>query len=126
MTKDKNFSNQTVPKIIDTEYRDCNFSHSNCLTVFGKKVGHRIFPDDDTPRTFIHCNMTNCEPPPNSNLIKSPPTIIERMVVVKTEVIKIDGEKIEAKDYVDRIHGSYWEGVYTYHSTPIDVSRRVR
>lgn len=126
MVKDKNFSNQIIPRIIDIEYRDCNFSHSNCLTVLGKKVGHRIFPDDDTPRIFIDCNMTNCEPPPGSSMINSYSTITERMIVTNVEILQIDAEQIEVNDYADRIHGFYYEGVYTYHSTPIDIIRRIR
>lgn len=130
MTKDKNFSNKTVPSIIDTEYKDCNFSHSNCLTVLGQKVGHRIFPDDDTPRTFIDCNLTNCEPPPGSLIMKANgkqtgPTIVERIVVVNTEVLEIDSEKIEVNNYVNRIYGNYYQGVYSYHAIPIDVPKAV-
>lgn len=123
MISGKNFSNQIVPFEIDTEYKDCNFSHSNCLTVFGQKVGHRIFPDDDTPRTFIDCNMINCEPPPGSNLINSRARVVERMVVVNSEIINIDDEQIVAKDYVDKLHGTYLEGRYIYHSIPIEVPR---
>ncbi len=130
MIEGKNFSNQIVPSEIDTEYKDCNFSHSNCLTVLGQKVGHRIFPDDDTPRTFIDCNMTNCEPPPGSIIMKANgqhtgPTIVERMIVVNTELVEIDGEQIEVKDYVDRIHGHYYQGVYSY-KTPIDIPREAK
>lgn len=134
MIKDKNFSNQIVPHrgdvlFIDTKYKDCNFSHSNCFTVFGQKVGHRIFPDDDTSRTFIDCNLTNCEPPPGSIIMKANgqhigPTIVERMVKVNTEIVSIDSEQIEVDDYVDRIHGHYYQGVYSYKATPIDIPRR--
>ena len=31
-------------------------------------VGHRIFPDDDTPRTFVNCNLLNATPPPGSTV----------------------------------------------------------
>jgi len=128
MTKNKNFSNQDTPSIIDTEYKDCNFSHTNCLTFGSLKRGHRLFPGDDTPRTFIDCNLTNAEPPPGSTVIKANgqpigPTIIERMVMVKTEVVAIDSEQIEVKDYVDRIHGHYYQGAYSYRATPIDIPR---
>ncbi len=121
MIKDKNFSNKTVPSIIDTEYRDCNFSHSNCLTVFGQKVGHRIFPDDDTPRTFIDCNMVNCEPPPNSNLIHCNTAIRENRVEVASEDLIIDGDTIQVEDYVNMIYGRYIGDVYVYQATPIQI-----
>lgn len=126
MVEGKNFSNQIVPRTVDIEYRDCNFSHSNCLTVLGQKVGVRIFPDDDTPRTFIDCNMTNCEPPPESSMINSYSTITERMVISNTDIVQIDTEQIEVHYYVDRIYGHYHEGIYTYHSIPIDIVRRLR
>ena len=124
MIENENFSNQIIPKIIDTEYKDCNFSHSNCLTIFGQKVGHRIFPDDDTPRTFIDCNLTNCEPPPGSTQISSPSKVIEKSVVIATETIEIDGDVIVAEIIADRYLGRYWEGVYTYFLTPRDIIRR--
>ena len=126
MVKDKNFSNQIIPRIIDIEYRDCNFSHSDCIEVLGQKVGVRIFPDDDTPRTFIGCNMRNCEPPPGSSMINSYSTIIERIAIVNTEILQIDAEQIEVNDYADKIHGFYYEGTYTYHSIPIEIPRRIR
>lgn len=126
MTKDKNFSNQTVPSIIDTEYKDCNFSYSNCLTVLGQKVGHRIFPDDDTPRTFIDCNLTNCETPPGSLIVKANGqqigmSVIGRNVIKSTDTVAIDGDTIIVNDYVDRNYGTYFQGVYTYRITPKDT-----
>jgi len=128
MIKGKNFSNQAIPSEIDTEYQDCNFAHTNCIEVAGKKQGVRIFPADDTPRTFIDCNMTNCEPPPNSIIKKANgnltgPSIIERMVITGSDTITVDGQSITVNDYVDRIHGNYYQGVYSYHSTPIDTPR---
>ena len=129
MTKDKNFSNQETPLVIDTEYRDCNFMQDNCIEVAGKKQGVRIFPGDDTPRTFIDCNMTNCEPPPGSIVKKANGnitggSIIERMVIVATDTVEIDGETIVVNDYVDRRYGSLCQGVYSYHTVPIDQPRR--
>lgn len=129
MTKGKNFSNQVTPEIEDTEYQDCNFMQNDCIEVAGKKQGVRIFPSDNTPRTFIDCNMTNCEPPPGSIVKKSNGnitggTIIERMVIVTTDTIEIDGEIIVVNEYADRIHGSLCEGVYSYHVVPIDQPRR--
>ena len=131
MTKNKNFSNQATPSVIDTEYQDCNFAHTNCIDDAGQKKGVRIFPGDDTPRTFIDCNVTNCEPPPNSIIKKANgnltgPSIIERMVVVATDTVTVDGNSITVDEYADRIHGSLFEGVYSYHATPIDIPREVK
>ena len=121
MTKGENFSNQPTPSIIDMEYQACNFSTPNCLTVNGKKVGLRLFPGDDTPRTFIGCNLVNREPPPGSTLIKCNTTIRENQIEVSSEDLVIDAETIKVKDYADRIYGSYWEGKYQYHFTPIET-----
>ena len=128
MTKNKNFSNQTTPSVIDTEYKDCNFMQDNCIDVAGQKKGVRLFPGNDTPRTFIDCNMTNCEPPPNSIVKKANGdstggTIIGRMVIVATDTVEIDGETIVVNEYADRIYGSLFEGVYSYHAVPIDQPR---
>jgi len=123
MTENKNFSNQAVPSVIDTEYQDCNFAHTNCIDDAGQKKGVRIFPDDDTPRTFIGCNLTNTEPPPGSTMTNCSPTIIEKMVIVATDTVTVDGASIVVNEYADRIHGSYWDGAYSYHDVPIDVPR---
>lgn len=127
MTENKNFSwISTKPLIIDTVYKNCNFSQHQPVEVGGKMQGVRLFPGDDTPRTFINCNLTNCVPPPGSTLTKSAPTIIGKNVIANTEEVDIDGEIIEVHDYVNRIYGSWWEGEYTYHDIPIDIKVRVR
>ena len=120
MTKNKNFRGQATPSIIDTEYQSCNFSIPNCLTVLSKKVGMRLFPGDDTPRTFISCNMINCEPPPGSTLVKCNTTIRENKVEVGSEDLTIDGQTIQVKDYVNMIYGRYREGLYVYRPTPFE------
>lgn len=60
MTEDKNFAGQAVPSIIDTEYRHCNFMQKESHT--------RIFLDDNTARTFVKCNLANCDLPPGSTI----------------------------------------------------------
>ncbi|MBN2560632.1 MAG: hypothetical protein JXQ75_06855 [Phycisphaerae bacterium] len=77
MTKHKNFAGKTTPAVIDVEYRDCNFSQRRPEERDGKKVGVRLFPGDDTPRTFIRCNLVNCEPPPGSTLVTCNTAIVE-------------------------------------------------
>jgi len=121
MTKNKNFRGQATPSIIDTEYRKCNFSTMNCLTVDGQKKGMILFPGDDTPRTFRRCNMVNCEPPPDSMLIKCNTTIRENTVEVGSEDLTIDGDTIQVRDYANIIYGKYKGGQYVYQPIPIQI-----
>lgn len=60
MTENKNFTGQATPNIADTEYTLCNFRQWTPHT--------RIFPGDDTPRTFFKCNLYNCDLPPGSTV----------------------------------------------------------
>lgn len=114
MTENKNFCGQATPSIIDTEYQNCNFSTMNCITVGSEKKGMRLFPGDDTPRTFISCNMSNCEPPPGSTQINCNTSISEKQVHVNSEYVEIDGEQIEVKEYANIIYGAYGKNGYKY------------
>jgi len=78
MIKEKNYSNQLTPSDIDTEYQNCNFSQQGETDGGSGWQPVRIFPGDDTPRTFIECNLGNAIPPPNSILTRCNTTIIER------------------------------------------------
>ena len=104
-TERKNFTGQQTPKIIDGEYRNCNFSQPAPIEVVGKKVGVRIFPGDDTPRIFFECNLVNCQPPPGSTLTNCNTTLRESVVEVGTEDVTIDGRAVTIKRFADRIHG---------------------
>ena len=118
--KNKNFSGLLAPDIIDTEYFECNFSHRSPIEVAGVKVGVRIFPDDDTPRTFTRCNLVNTQVPPNSVVIKCNTTIRESQVLIDIETITIDGSDIVLNNYADRIYGNA-DGLYqTPKDLPID------
>jgi len=66
----KNFTQTAIADIpVDTEYRACNFGRPAPIDIGGGVFrGHRLFPGDDTPRTFTDCNLMNCEPPPGSTL----------------------------------------------------------
>ena len=77
MISNKNFSGQLTPSEIDTEYSSCNFAQSGETDGLGGWLPTRIFPGDDTPRTFIECNMTNVLPPPGSTLIRCNTHLIE-------------------------------------------------
>jgi len=76
----KNYREGRVPPMQDT-YEGFAFSFLRPdYDAEGNKVAHRIIPDDDTPITFIDCNLTNACPPPGSTLINCNTTItrIER------------------------------------------------
>ena len=53
-----NYSGQLTPSDIQDVYENSNFTQPLAHT--------RIFPGDDTPRTFIRCNLKNCDLPPGS------------------------------------------------------------
>ena len=120
MIKNKNFSGLLVPDIIDTEYFECNFSHRLPIEVAGQKVGVRIFPDDDTPRTFTRCNLVNTQVPPNSVVTSCNTTIKESQVLIDSEIIAIDGSDIVLNSYADRIHGNAGGLYQTPKDLPID------
>lgn len=123
MIKNKNFTNLDIAEIpIDTEYDSCNFGRKNCIDVGGVKTGHRLFPGDDTPRTFNMCNLVNCVPPPGSTTSNSKSAILERNVLLSSEDIVIDGEIIVAETRGMRTYGYYnnTTGEYEYLPSPID------
>lgn len=122
MTKGKNFSGQVTPGIVDTEYESCNFTQSQPVDVGGNMQGVRLFPGDDTPRTFTRCNMTNCEPPPGSTLTDCNTTIRENYLPSSPDTLTIDGVENTIEHHINRIHGRFnpetWG--YDYHPTPVD------
>ena len=123
MTRNKNFNGQPTPSIIDTGYEFCNFSQPQPVDVGGKMQGVRLFPGDDTPRTFINCNMTNCEPPPGSTLTGCNTTIVEKNILSgASDKITIDGVNIVEEHHINRIHGRFNPDTqkYDYHPSPID------
>lgn len=122
MIKAKNFQKTPIADIPkDTEYRECNFSRRNCIDVGGVKKGVRLFPGDDTPRTFIGCNLANCEPPPGSTCTTCNRAITEKCVEVSSEDLVIDGDTIVVKEYADIIYGAYKNGQYVYRPTPAQI-----
>lgn len=120
MTENKNFCGQVTPSIIDIEYERCNFAHKNCIDD-GQKKGVRIFPGDDTPRTFRNCNLTNCELPPNSTTVSCTTAILESCAYVDSDTVEIDSEVIEVKNYATIIYGNYRDGEYIYRSAPVVI-----
>lgn len=120
VTKGKNFSGQTTPSIVDTEYVECNFAQPEPVLDGGDYIGVRLFPGDDTPRTFTHCTMTNCEPPPGSTCDRRC-TIKRKQVVVDTDTITVDGQSITLNLYADVVYGHYRDGAYVYLSVPLEI-----
>ena len=118
----KNYHDKTGPPDIPLadEYRDCNFSQVDCIDDDGDKKGVRLFPGDDTPRTFTRCNMKNCEPPPLSTCVKCNQAIIEKQVLIDTDTVTIDGHAQEISNYAKRTHGFIENGEYNYFTTPKD------
>jgi hypothetical protein len=109
MIKRKNFSGQYTPKMIDLEYGECNFSHAEPVFKDGKWLGHKLFPGDDTPRTFRHCNLVNCEPPPNSTVIDC------NCAIVRPHVMEEIGESQIHKRIA---YGKWTLKGYLYFDTP--------
>jgi hypothetical protein len=64
----KNFAGLTTPPPpydTETEFINCNFTQPQPVGPAPWR-GVRLWPGDDTPRTFTDCNTTNCELPPGS------------------------------------------------------------
>ena len=101
MIQGKNFAGQ-INLVADTEYHNCNFSQP---APSAGPIGVKLFPGDDTPRTFVECNLVNATPPPGSILINCNTTIRESAIEDSVEVVEIDGYEISASSYVDRIYG---------------------
>jgi hypothetical protein len=123
----KNFMNvpiEDIPK--DEEYQHCNFSQKTCVHDGGTVKGHRLFPGDDTPRTFIRCNMCNCELPGGSTCVQCNGAIKDFAVLDSTEKIEIGGIEIEQNDYVDILYGRFRDGVYDYKSTPQKIPIKIK
>ena len=123
-TVGKNFANQATPSIIDTEYERCTFLHDQPIDVGGAVYeGVRIFPGDDTPRTFIDCNLINAKPPPGSTLTQCNTSVIQRSIPDFTESVTIDGYVITLQRYKDVRHGRYNGATEAYDYLPSPVEK---
>lgn len=109
-TERKNFSGQATPSIIDTEYRRCNFVQVLPDPNLPNRV--RIFPGDDTPRTFFRCNLVNCEVPPGSTVIKCNTSIVASNMLIGSITITIDGKSSSIDFYGTKFYrGGQWHTV---------------
>lgn len=120
MIRQKSFAGEITPRLIDTEYEECNFSQPQPVDNAGVKTGVRIFPGDDTPRTFIRCNLVNCELPPDSSVIDCLQIIMQRDVAVNSHTIVVDGVQVASLEQKsDFIYGRYLpDGTIEYLGTP--------
>ena len=110
MTEKQNFQDEDTPRTIDTEYRNCNFSVKVAIDGKEGKEGVRLFPGDDTPRTYIECNLTNRIVPPGSTIINCNQTIADVYVEVeRTKDTDMSDEKKDVYDvtYRHTIYGKY-------------------
>jgi hypothetical protein len=77
----------------------------------GAALGVRLFPGDDTPRTFIDCNLLNCEPPPGSIVQTCNTKLVRKSVPSATkedDVVVVDGVEISRTTYHDYIALGRW------------------
>lgn len=100
MRKTKNFRNGEIP-YVQKEYEGQCFAFDQPDGI----LPNRIFPDDDTPRTFIGCNLVNAVPPAGSTLVMCNTSIIKRGLSVLGDEIIIDGVSIQEENYEDEILG---------------------
>lgn len=109
MIKNKNFSNNDPTLLpLDSEYFNCNFTHSNPDKSGADPVGIRLWPGNNTPRKFTNCNLTNCEPPPGSILINCNTTICETRVFAFSDDLVIDNVVQHTENYYDTIIYGHW------------------
>jgi hypothetical protein len=120
-TQRKNFTNQDTPSIVDTDYILCNFFHDQPIDVGGGVFeGVRLFPGDDTPRSFTQCNLVNCAVPPGSTVINCNTSIVETGLLGATETVTIDGQDVVIQHHKNRVHGKWTPTGYEYHPSPIE------
>ena len=118
----RNFSGQATPDAVDEVYERCNFTQPSPIEVDGRKEGMRLFPGDDTPRTFICCNLVNCELPLGSQVTDCNTTVKEVAVVTSVEEVEVDGEVVGTIDHHSEIiHGCRTADGYDYLPEPIEI-----
>ncbi len=123
-TRRQNFTEQDTPSIIDTDYENCNFAHEVPVDSGGGVfIGVRLFPGDNTARTFTRCNLVNCEVPPGSTVTKCNTTIRQAMVVTGTSKVTIDSVETTITHHKNVIHGRWTPSGYEYKGTPEDIQK---
>lgn len=122
MVKGKNFSGLTTPPTpydTETEFEQCNFSQPAPDSTGANPVGIRLWPEDDTPRTFVRCNMANCEPPPDSSVTKCLTIMKSFGLPGLVDRVEVNGVVIDTyQNTFNRVHGRRQpDGTYIYRQT---------
>lgn len=125
MIENKIFANPApneVPK--DSEYRGCMIKFDAPDTSGASPAGNELWPGDNTPRTFIDCNLINVAPPPGSTLIRTNATVIEYGIAAGSDTLTVDSVLIHTTNYIlNRTYGRYDDtATYVELGTPIDTS----
>ena len=118
---EKNFAGMDPASIpVADEYVRCNFSRLQPDTGQNPPVGVRLFPGDETPRTFRNCNLFNCEPPPGSTVVDCNTWIVTTGELAHTEDLVIDGQVEDTIQFHDRTcHGKWVDGAYERTGFPV-------
>jgi hypothetical protein len=122
--RDKNFTDADPAQLPeDTEYDHCNFLQRVPVTQGQSRRGVRLWPGDDTPRTFTNCNMVNCEPPPGSTLIECNTRIIEYDVYSHSDELVIDEVVVSSEDKHNMVlYARYDADTESYDDDPTPVT----
>ena len=123
MIESKNYSGNPDPSVDgETEFVRCNFSQPEPVLDGAVYVGVRLFPGDDTPRTFTNCNLVNCEVSAGSTMVKCNTTIRRTRVQTGSDELVVDGVSIATPIYHDFIYGRQVSpGEYDYKDEPVMV-----
>jgi hypothetical protein len=121
MIQKKNFADMPVGDIpVDVEYRMCNFARTAPDTSEALPKGVRLFPGDDTPRTFVDCNLKNCEVPPGSTVTRCNTWVAESGVLSHSDDLTVDGVVVHSEQFHNSItHGRYVDGVLDRTGYPV-------
>ena len=111
MIKNQNFSGIPPADLPDEfEFENCNFSKLQPDTT-GAAIGVRLWPGDDRPRTFIDCNLPNCEVPPGSTVTGCNTSVVELAIQADASedfVVEVDGVEVSRRPrFLHRVHGRY-------------------
>lgn len=121
----KNFSGTDIASIPKADvYELCNFRRLSPNTAGPDPVGQRLFPGDDTPRTFRQCNLINCEVPPGSVIENCNTAIVDYDLPDVVDTITVNGTTVSTRQrFKNRIYGRFnpVTGNYEYKPTPEDI-----
>jgi hypothetical protein len=123
MIKNRNYSNHDPAQLPNLPvFEGYNFARTQPDTTGPEPVGVRLWPGDDTPRTFINCNLMNCEVPPGSTVTDCLTVIMETDIPDYDETLVIDGvERARVNFKKVRIHGRYVDGVLERKPAPEEL-----